>query len=92
MNYEPALLAGLTVLGLAIGYVIRELLGTRRANSLERKLKDRSLKAENEAQDIILQAKKRAVNHLWTALRSVWLSGRRRSEPSGLASLKKLRI
>ncbi len=61
MNYTALTAAGLTVLGLAIGYILREFLGTKRANSLERKLKEQSLKAENEAQDIVLQAKKKAV-------------------------------
>ncbi|MCL4405374.1 ribonuclease Y [Patescibacteria group bacterium] len=64
MNYEPIVLAGLLVLGLAIGYAIRELIGTRRASSLERRIKEQSLKIENEAQDIILQAKKKAVTLL----------------------------
>ncbi|PJC65437.1 MAG: ribonuclease Y [Candidatus Colwellbacteria bacterium CG_4_9_14_0_2_um_filter_50_12] len=69
MNYEPFTVVGLVVLGLAIGYAVRELWGARRVNSLERKLKERSLKAENEAQDIVLQAKKKAVNLLEEAQR-----------------------
>jgi ribonucrease Y len=64
MNYEPIALVGLLVLGLAIGYAVRVLISTRRANSLERRLKEQSLKVENEAQDIILQAKKKAVTLL----------------------------
>ncbi len=54
-------MVGLVILGLALGYAVRELWGTKRAGSLERKLKEQSLKAENEAQDILLQAKKKAV-------------------------------
>jgi len=69
MNYEPFTVVGLVVLGLAIGYAVRELWGARRVNSLERKLKERSLKAENEVQDIVLQAKKKAVNLLEEAQR-----------------------
>jgi ribonuclease Y len=69
MNYGPFAVVGFAVLGLAIGYAVRELLGTKRANSLERKLKERSLKAENEAQEIVLQAKKKAVNLLEEAQR-----------------------
>jgi ribonuclease Y len=69
MNYEPIILGGLLVLGLAIGYAVRELISTRRANSLEARLKEKSLKVENEAQDIILQAKKKAVTLLEEAQR-----------------------
>ncbi len=69
MNYGPVELVGLLVLGLAIGYATRELISTRRANSLERRLKEKSLSIENEAQDIILQAKKKAVALLEEAQR-----------------------
>ncbi len=68
MNYGSAALVSLAV-GLIVGYAIRQFIGIRRANSLERRLREKSLKIENEAQDILLQAKKKAVNLLDEAQR-----------------------
>ncbi len=48
-------------MGLAAGYVIRQVLSEKRAESLENKRREEFLKAKNEAQEIILEAKNKAV-------------------------------
>src|SRR3989344_5251420 len=64
MTYQPLVLAGLAILGAAIGYFIREQIAARRSNSLENKIKENFSKAKNDAQDIILEAKNKAVSLL----------------------------
>lgn len=60
MTYEPITLAALAV-GLIAGYFIRYYLAARRIDSLEQRLKEDIKKAKNEAQDIVLEAKNKAV-------------------------------
>ncbi len=60
MNYEPLTLAALAI-GLVAGYFIRNFLAQRRIGSLEERLKDEIKKAKSEAQDIVLEAKNKAV-------------------------------
>lgn len=64
MDNQFLFLGGFALLGLAIGYFIREQIAARRANSLENKTKENLLKAKNEAQDIVLGAKNKAVSLL----------------------------
>ena len=61
MTYQPLVLAGFALLGLAIGYFVREQIAVRRTNSLENKTKKDLLKSKSEAQDIVLDAKNKAV-------------------------------
>ncbi len=60
MNYEPLTLAALAV-GLIAGYFVRNFLAARRIGSLEERLKEEIKKAKSEAQDIVLEAKNKAV-------------------------------
>jgi len=64
MLNQSLIVAGLLVLGTAIGYLIRYSIGARRINSLESKLSKDIREAKNEAQDIILEAKNKAVELL----------------------------
>jgi ribonuclease Y len=64
MFTQPLLVAGLIVMGLVAGYFVRYLIGSRRANSLENKLKEEIRNAKNKAQDIVLEAKNKAVSLL----------------------------
>ncbi len=64
MTYQPLVLAGLAILGLAIGYFIREQIAVRRTNSLENKIKEDLSKAKNQALDIVLDAKNKAASLL----------------------------
>ncbi len=52
--------AGVLVLGLVIGYLLRRLIAAQRANSLEQKLKLQLEEARNEAKAVILEAKDKA--------------------------------
>lgn len=61
MTYNILVLGGLLVLGLVIGYFVRQVLAERRAGGLEKQLKEELLKAKNESQEIILEAKSKAV-------------------------------
>lgn len=54
------IMGGLTFLGLVSGYVIRQLIAGRQANSSERKIQTRLEAANNEAKSIILTAKDKA--------------------------------
>src|SRR3989344_7591441 len=60
MNYEPFTLVALAI-GLVAGYFLRNYLAARRIDSLERRLKEDIKKAKSEAQDIVLEAKNKAV-------------------------------
>ena len=64
MLNQPLLVAGLVVLGVAAGYFIRYLIAARRINSLESKLKEEARRSKVKAQDIILDAKNKAVAFL----------------------------
>lgn len=64
MDNQLLVLGGFAFLGLAIGYFVREQIAVRRANSLENKIKENLFKAKNEAQDIVLEAKSKAVSLL----------------------------
>lgn len=64
MNYEPLLVAGIVLLGAAAGYLIRYFIAGRRTNSLEGKLEEEIRRAKEKAQDIILEAKSKAVELL----------------------------
>lgn len=64
MINQPLVLAGFALLGLAIGYFIHEQIAVWRANSLENKVKEDLLKSKSEAQDIVLEAKNKAVSLL----------------------------
>jgi ribonuclease Y len=69
MSYQPLVVAGILVLGAILGYFIQQSISAKRANSLENKLKRDFLKAENDAQEVILQAKNKAVSLLEEARR-----------------------
>ncbi|OGY56737.1 MAG: ribonuclease Y [Candidatus Colwellbacteria bacterium RBG_13_48_8] len=58
---QPFIVALALVLGGALGYVVRQTIAARRKNSLETKLQEEARKAKNEAQEIILEAKNKAV-------------------------------
>jgi ribonucrease Y len=64
MLNQPIAIAGLVAVGALIGYFARYIIGARRINSLESKLKDDIRKAKNKAQDIVLEAKNKAVGLL----------------------------
>ncbi len=64
MTYQPLILAGFALLGLAIGYFVRGQIAVRKANSLENKIKEDLIKAKAEAQDVVLEAKNKAVSLL----------------------------
>lgn len=57
-------MAGLLVLGVVSGYVIRYSIGVRRINSLESKLKEDIRRSKNKSQEIILEAKNKAAGLL----------------------------
>lgn len=64
MLNQPLIMAGLVVLGIAAGYFIRYSIAARRINSLEGKLKEEARRSKGKAQDIILDAKNKAVELL----------------------------
>ncbi len=64
MSNDLLTLAGLLILGLVAGYFVRYLIAGRRINSLESRLKEDLRKAKSEAQDIVLEAKNKAVQLL----------------------------
>ena len=64
MNNQTLLLAVFAVLGAGVGYFIREQFASRRANSLENKTKEDLAQAKTQAQDIVLEAKNKAVSLL----------------------------
>jgi len=57
-------MAGLLVLGVVIGYVVRYSIGVRIINSLESKLKEDIRRSKNKSQEIILEAKNKAAELL----------------------------
>lgn len=64
MLNQPLVVAGLVVLGAAAGYFIRYSIAVRRINSLESKLKEEARRSKDRAQDIVLDAKNKAVELL----------------------------
>ncbi len=64
MANEPIILGLVLVAGLALGYFLSRVISTRSAESLENRLKGDLEKAKNQAQDIILEAKTKAVELL----------------------------
>lgn len=58
---QPLLVAGFVVLGTVAGYFIRYTLASRKINSLESKLKEDIRNSKGQAQDIVLEAKNKAV-------------------------------
>ena len=58
--FSPLVLGGLA-LGLIIGYAIRHFVTSKKAGSLEQKLKRQTEEAESKAQDIIKDAKAKAI-------------------------------
>ena len=64
MTYTLPFVAGLVIVGIIAGYFVRYLFAARRIDSLERRLKEDIRKAKNEAQDIVLEAKNKAVGLL----------------------------
>ena len=58
---QPLIVAFLLVLGTVIGYFTRQFLTSRKRGSLETKLQEEAAKAKSSAQDIILEAKEKAV-------------------------------
>jgi len=60
MNFNPFLMGGLVLLGLAIGYFFRLFIAGRQFQSLESKSKNLVDKAESQAKDIIVEAKDKA--------------------------------
>lgn len=49
------------VLGIVIGYVVRESIASKKATSVENKLKNQVAKAEKEANELVIEAQKKAV-------------------------------
>ncbi len=64
MNYQPLIVAGIVILSMAAGYFIRYLIAARRITSLEGKLKEEIRRSKEKAQDIVLEAKNKAVSLL----------------------------
>src|SRR3989344_1254414 len=64
MTYTSLTVAGLVIVGIIAGYFVRYFFAARRIDSLERRLKEDIRKAKNEAQDIVLEAKNKAVGLL----------------------------
>ncbi|MDP3991700.1 MAG: ribonuclease Y [Candidatus Colwellbacteria bacterium] len=64
MTYTLPFVAGLVIVGIIAGYFVRYLFAARRIDSLERRLKEDIRKAKSEAQDIVLEAKNKAVGLL----------------------------
>ena len=64
MTYTLFSVAGLVIVGIIAGYLVRHLIAGRRIDSLEKRLKEEIRKAKNEAQDIVLEAKNKAVSLL----------------------------
>ncbi len=64
MTYQTLVWAGFVILGIGLGYFVREQLAVRRTNSLEKRVKEDILKAKSEAQDILLEAKNKALSLL----------------------------
>ncbi|MGC9046949.1 MAG: Rnase Y domain-containing protein, partial [Minisyncoccia bacterium] len=60
---NPTIWGGL-IFGLLIGYLIRIIIASQKRNTLEQKLQELKIKAEAEAKEIILDAKKQAANIL----------------------------
>src|SRR3989344_1428123 len=58
---QPLVVAVFLVFGLVIGYAIRQVIGAKRAHSIENRLKEQLSQAKNEAQDIVLKSKEKAV-------------------------------
>jgi len=58
---QSLLVAFLLILGAGIGYFIRQALTSQKRGTLEAKLKEETAKAKAQAQDIILEAKEKAV-------------------------------
>ena len=50
----------LLILGTAVGYVIREVLAVKRANSVDRKIQTELLSAKSEAKQVVLDAQNKA--------------------------------
>src|SRR3990167_8089849 len=51
---------GVLLLGIGLGYYIRQTLASRQANSVERKIKVWLEEAQSQAKEVVLQAKDRA--------------------------------
>ena len=64
MTYTSLTVAGLVIAGIIAGYFVRHLIAGRRIDSLEQRLKEDIRKAKSEAQDIVLEAKNKAVGLL----------------------------
>jgi ribonuclease Y len=64
MQTSYLLLLGGAILGVVVGYLVREFLGSKRAGSLEQKLKKQLEEAEGNAKEIILGAKEKAASLL----------------------------
>lgn len=61
---NPFVLGVLTLLGVGIGYAIRHTIGARSVRSAEQKLKSQLEEAKNQAREIVLEAKDKAVSVL----------------------------
>src|SRR3989304_4332973 len=64
MTYTSLTVAGLVIAGIIAGYFVRYFFAARRIDSLEQRLKEDIRKAKSEAQDIVLEAKNKAVGLL----------------------------
>jgi ribonuclease Y len=69
MNYEVLIGTGTLVLGLVLGYFLRQSFAVRRASSIEKKLKEKIESAERESKELVLKAKDKAVSILEEAKR-----------------------
>ncbi len=61
---QSLIVVGVAVFFMAAGYFIRYFIGSRRINSLEGRLRGEIRKGKEEAQDLVLEAKKKAVEFL----------------------------
>lgn len=64
MIYQPLVVVGFVLLGIAAGYFIRYFIAVRKFTSLEAKLKEEIRQSKDKAQDLILEAKNKAVSLL----------------------------
>ena len=56
--------AGIGLIGLFLGYIIRQRIAQRYSDSIEAKLKTRIEKVRNEARDVVLEAREKATKIL----------------------------
>lgn len=62
MNFDLTFVLGALALGGLIGYLVRQQLAARNANSVEQQIKERLVKSEDEARGLVLDAKAKAAN------------------------------